>query len=115
MKTLTLATVAMLSATSLSAADLGGGFSLGGELDVNANLTDNVESYTLKPIAGYTVGGINFEANTIVNLDKISDYKINVAYEVRYDVHSSLELYGLMKTNDSWNTDDVTFGATFSF
>lgn len=123
MKVITTAAAAVLLTTAVSAADLGNGISIGGEMDANWGVDAEALTMTLTPEMGYVFWGNDFTLSSDLDVYSSEEFQLGNAFDelvldfkVTRDVISNVELYG--KT--SWDLDaaergEISVGATFSF
>lgn len=125
MKIAAIAAAAMITATSAMAADLGGGLSVGAELDNKYNVDDEKFTMTVTPEVGYAAWGADFTVSSDLNLYNGDEFALNEdkAPTVDFDVEYGIGLWGLNSTayaGTGWNfeTEDQTpieVGVKFSF
>ena len=125
MKIAAIAAAAMITATSAMAADLGGGLSVGAELDNKYNVDDEKFTMTVTPEVGYAAWGADFAVSTDLNLYNGDEFALNEdkAPTVDFDVEYGIGLWGLTSTayaGTGWNFETekqsaVELGVKFSF
>ena len=121
MKTTTIPTVALLTATSVSAMDFpvaGQTVSIGASSDLN--YTTGVEDWEweLTPSAGLTAMGLGFTMATDIDMLELEDGDIfqGLDFTVDYTIPSTnISLYTEVSTDSDLEFGDVTVGATVSF
>ena len=119
--TTTIATVALLTATSVSAMDFpvaGQTVSIGASSDLN--YTTGVEDWEweLTPSAGLTAMGIGFTMATDIDMLELEDGDIfqGLDFTMDYTVPSTnINLYTEVSTDSDLEFGDITVGATVSF
>ena len=100
MKVITTAAAAALLATTVSAADLGNGLSVGAELDTNWKYDAEALTMTLTPEMGYTNWGNEFTVSTDLDVYSAEEFQLGNAFdsmvldfEVTRPWMSNIELY----------------------
>lgn len=123
MKVITTAAAAALLSTAVSAADIGGGVSVGAELDTNWQMDAEALTMTLTPEMGYSNWGNEFTVSTDLDVYSAEEFQLGDAFdhmvldfEVTRPWMSNIELYA--KT--SWDLDaqergEISVGGKFSF
>ena len=123
MKIITTAAAAALLATTVNAADLGNGLSVGAELDTNWKMDAEALSMTLTPEMAYSNWGNEFTVSTDLDVYSAEEFQLGHAFdhmvldfEVTRPWISNIELYA--KT--SWDIDaaergEISVGGKFSF
>ena len=125
MKFAALATVAMITATSVTAAEIGAtGISIGAELDNNYNVDTEDFTITLTPEVGYAWNGFDFSASTdlsVLENDTVTfaDEMPTLDFEVEYGIQLWMldaTLYGETGYDlELEDMADVEMGMRFSF
>lgn len=115
MKFIALTTAALLTATTINAAELGGGFSAGATLEAEYNFDTEAESITATPYVGYTAFGINWGVETELDMQHLSDEELDLEWSMRYPFLDNAEAYVTVETNDDFDQDNLTVGASFKF
>lgn len=124
MKFAAITAAALLTATSISAAEIGStGITIGAEADTKYDLDAEDLSLTLTPEVGYTLMGLNFTADMDIDVYSNEEFQLQDAFdapmiglEVEYELLPSLELYGKTTWDvDAGDTSSSSIGATFSF
>ena len=115
MKFITLTIAALLTATTINAAELGGGFSAGATLEAEYNFDTEAESITATPYVGYNLWGINWGVETELDMQNLSDEELDLEWSMRYPFLDNAEAYLKVETNEDFDTDDLTVGASFKF
>lgn len=115
MKNIIIATAILaLTSTAALAADLGNGFSLGAEINVDYNVTADTEvDFTATPEFGYAVA--DFEITVATDIDLRDVEFVGFDIEATYQMTPALELYTNVSTDDDLDFGDVYVGATLSF
>ena len=125
MKFAALATVAMITATSVTAAEIGAtGISIGAELDNNYNVDTEDFTITLTPEVGYAWNGFDFTAST--DLSVLENDTVTFADEMPtldFGVEYGIQLWMLDATlygETGYDLEledmaDVEMGMKFSF
>ena len=125
MRTIVLAMVAAMAATTASAMDLGNGFAL--NTDVEAQHKVDAETSTLKviPELEYVTGELTLTANTTLDVwDNANDFTLRdefrvaptVEFGASYMLREDLELEAVSGYNFDTNArEEITLTATFSF
>jgi len=125
MKFAALATVAMITATSVTAAEIGAtGISIGAELDNNYNVDTEDFTITLTPEVGYAWNGFDFSAST--DLSVLENDTVTFADEMPtldFGVEYGIQLWMLDATlygETGYDLEledmaDVEMGMKFSF
>ena len=125
MKFAALATVAMITATSVTAAEIGStGISIGAELDNNYNVDTEDFTITLTPEVGYAWNGFDFTAST--DLSVLENDTVTFADEMPtldFGVEYGIQLWMLDATlygETGYDLEledmaDVEMGMKFSF
>jgi len=115
MKTILLAVAGMLAATSIHAADLGGGVSAGATAEAEWNFDTSDEKFTLTPYVGYTTLGINFGVETDLDLQDLANEELDLEWSMTTPIRDGLSGYLKMETDNDWNATDTRIGLSFSF
>lgn len=125
MKFAALATVAMITATSVTAAEIGAtGISIGAELDNNYNVDTEDFTITLTPEVGYAWNGFDFSASTdlsVLENDTVTfaDEMPTLDFGVKYGIQLWMldaTLYGETGYDlELEDMADVEMGMKFSF
>lgn len=121
----TMVTLAACAGTEAEAADLGGGLSVGAELDNKYNVDDEKFTMTVTPEVGYAFAGADFTVSSELNLYNGDKFALNEdkAPTVDFDVEYGIGLWGLSSTayaGTGWNFETekqspVEIGLKFSF
>ena len=121
----TMVTLAACAGTEAEAVELGGGLSVGAELDNKYNVDDEKFTMTLSPEVGYSAWGADFEVSTDLNLYNGDEFGLNEdkAPTVDFDVEYGIGLWGLTSTayaGTGWNFETekqsaVELGLKFEF
>ena len=123
MKIITTAAAAALLATTVNAADLGNGLSVGAELDTIWKMDAEALSMTFTPEMAYSNWGNEFTVSTDLDVYSAEEFQLGHAFdhmvldfEVTRPWMSNIELYA--KT--SWDLDvqergEISIGGKFSF
>lgn len=116
MKTILLAVAGMLAATSIHAADLGGGVSAGATAEAEWNFDTDQEKITLTPYAGYTGLGVNFVVETDLDLQDLANEELDLEWSMTAPIRDGNALaYFKVETDNDWKATDVRLGFSFSF
>ena len=121
----TMVTLAACAGTEAEAVELGGGLSVGAELDNKYNVDDEKFTMTLSPEVGYSAWGADFEVSTDLNLYNGDEFGLNEdkAPTVDLGVEYGIGLWGLTSTayaETGWNFETekqsaVELGLKFAF
>jgi hypothetical protein len=121
----TALTLAACAGTEAEAVELGGGLSVGAELDNKYNVDDEKFTMTLSPEVGYSAWGADFTVGTDLNLYNGDEFGLNEdkAPTVDFGVEYGIGLWGLTSTayaETGWNFETekqsaVELGLKFAF
>ena len=115
MKIIALTTAALLAATTINAAELGGGLSAGATLDAEWNFDTEAESITATPYVGYTAWGINWAVETELDMLHLSEEELDLDWSMKYPFMTNGNVYLEIETNQDFETDNLTAGVSFTF
>jgi hypothetical protein len=121
----TTVTLAACGATEAEAADLGGGLSIGAELDNKYNVDTEKFTMTVTPEVGYAFAGADFSVSSDLNLYNGDEFAFNEDKmpTVDFDVEYGVGLWGLNSTAyagtgynfETEDMSDIEVGLKFSF
>lgn len=117
---LIVATVAALTATSASAADLAFGLQAGGEAIAEYNVDAEKFLVTLEPTIGYTLAGVDLTASTLLTVYDgdfvLGDTRPTLDFEARKTLWNGLDVYGGVGYDlEAEARTDMTVGLSFNF
>ena len=115
MKLIALTTAALLTATTINAAELGGGFSAGATLEAEYNFDTEAEAITATPYVGYSTFGINWGVETELDMLHLSEEELDLEWSMKYPFLTGAEAYVTVETDEDFETDNLTVGASFKF
>lgn len=115
MKIAAITAAATLVATSVSAMDLGGGFSAGATAEAEYNLDTEAEKLTLTPYAGYAMWGIDWTVETELDMQNLSDEELDLDWAMKYTIMDGLKAYVEVSTDQDFEAENLTVGASFTF
>ena len=115
---LTATALAAITATHISAAELGStGINIGAEVDMN--YTTGVEDWSIDfiPEAGFNKWGVDFKGSTTIDVIELNDGDIfqGLDFEAGYSLTDNLRAYGEVSADQDWDFGDIKAGVSFSF
>lgn len=110
--------VAAITATNISAAELGStGINIGAKLD--GHYTTGVDEWSIDfvPSAGFNKWGIDFKGSTTIDVIELNDGDIfqGLDLEAGYSLVEGLRAYGEVSADADLEFGDITMGVSFSF
>ena len=125
MKIAAFTAAAMITATSAMAADLGGGLSIGAELDNKYNIDTEKFTMTVTPEVGYSAWGAGFTLGADINLYNGDEFAFNEDKMPTLDFGAEygIGLWGLSSTAyaetgydlEAEEMSDIEIGLKFAF
>lgn len=120
MKIVAIAAAAMITATTVSAIEIGNtGVNAGGKFDTKYDTGTEEWAMEFVPKAGIAMWGVDFEASTtfdILELNSDDDIFKGVDFEAGYTIGGTgLRAYGEIGTDADFEFGDATVGVSFEF
>ena len=118
MKIAAFAAAVMITATSASAFELGGGISVGGKFDTKYDTGTEDFAMEFVPKAGMNRWGVDFEASSTFNVLELNDGDVfkGIDLEAGYTIGGTgLRAYGEIGTDSDFEFGDATVGVSFEF
>jgi hypothetical protein len=118
MKTFAVAAMATMVAGSVAAADLGYGFTLGGEIDGNYTTGTELFAVDLTTGVGYAAYGVDFSIDTTFDVLSLNDGDVfeGLDFGAEYAVGATgITAYGEVSTDADLEFGDLTVGAKLAF
>ena len=118
MKTFAVAAMATMVAGSVAAADLGYGFTLGGEIDGNYTTGLDMFAVDLTTGVGYNAYGVDLAVETTFDVLSLNDGDVfeGLDLSAEYAIGATgITTYGEVSTDADFEFGDLTVGAKLAF